>query len=225
MAAEPEYKASAKQRQIRNMQSKGTDTNEDAFQMLNPQYMTEKEKELMRLEQENQINLMELEKHLKLKGLWSEMQPSHVQTKIHDLYRQMEKESYRNEIFVNDQLRIQNSQEEDEERKDMKKELGEKITLIQRKTAEKIMKAAEKKMKQSYERFVLKKTAGILMRKSRAQNYSRLDELEQLILNKNEEIFEKEQRINQLLTKFNLQEKRLNDLLHQIDDYKEQQEK
>lgn len=57
-------------------------------------------------------------------------------------------------------------------------------------------------MKHEYEKFVLKKTAGILMRKSKQQNYQRLDELEALILTKNEEIFDKEQKMNSLLQKF-----------------------
>lgn len=49
---------------------------------------------------------MELEKHLKMKGMWSELHASNAQHKIQELFRQMEKESYRNELFVNDQLKF-----------------------------------------------------------------------------------------------------------------------
>lgn len=43
------------------------------------------------------------------------------------------------------------------------------------------MKFAEKKIKSEYDKFLMKRTAGLLMRKSRASNFNRLDELENLI--------------------------------------------
>lgn len=107
----------------------------------------------------------------------------------------MEREVYKNDIYLSEQLKICNEGRDDEEF-DIRREVKDKITLVQRKTAERIIKAAERKMKAEYDAFIVKKTAGILLKKSKTQNFGRIDELEKLIKDKNEEIIEKEAKIN-----------------------------
>ncbi|CAD8143464.1 unnamed protein product [Paramecium pentaurelia] len=209
-----------KQKVFRKMENKSTSTSDDAMiKLFQGNIQNETEKELLRIQEENEANLIDLRKQLKLKGMWSEITSSHATQKLNDLNRHMERETFKNDLYITDQIKQANEIKDDEEF-DIKKEVKDKILLVQRKTAERIMRAAERKIRLEYDSFVMKKTAGILVKKSKTQNFQRIEELERLIKDKNEQIVEKEAKINQLFQKFEEQEKKFASLLKQIDNYK-----
>ncbi|CAD8078075.1 unnamed protein product [Paramecium primaurelia] len=211
ISAEQEFRSN-KPKFRKNVQSKGTDTGEDA--------MREKERELQRAKEENDMNLREIEKFLKFKGLWSEINASNAPYKLQDLGKTLERELQRNEIFINEQIRIAN-QELDFPPRDMKQEIKDRIVVgVQKSTADRILKYAERKMKEEFEKFQLKKNAGLQMHKRKSQNMQRIDELEHLINTKNEEILEKEQKISALFSKFEDQERKLLNLMIQMEQIK-----
>ncbi|CAD8158924.1 unnamed protein product [Paramecium octaurelia] len=209
-----------KQKIFRKMENKSTSTSDDAMiKLFQGNIQNETEKELLRIQEENEANLIDLRKQLKLKGLWSEITSSHATQKLSDLNRHMERETFKNDLYITEQIKLAN-EIKDEEEFDIKKEVKDKILLVQRKTAERIMRAAERKIRLEQDAFVMKKTAGILVKKSKTQNFQRIEELERLIKDKNDQIVEKEAKINQLFQKFEEQEKKFAGLLKQIDNYK-----
>ncbi|CAD8051036.1 unnamed protein product [Paramecium sonneborni] len=209
-----------KQKVFRKMENKSTSTSDDAMiKLIQGNIQNETEKELQRMQEENEANLADLKKQLKLRGMWSEITSSHATQKLNDLNRHMERESFKNDLYITDQIK-QANEVKDEDEFDIKKEVKDKIILVQKKTAERIMRAAERKIRLEYDQFVMKKTASILVKNSKAQNFQRIEELERLIKDKNEEIIEKEAKINQLFLKFEEQEKKFANLLKQIDNYK-----
>ena len=82
------------------------------------------------------------------------------------------------------------------------------------------MKFAEKKIKSEYDKFLMKRKAVLLMRKSRASNFNRLDELENLIHYKNQEIVDKEAKLSEIMQNFLMQETKLHELLNEFDNYR-----
>ena len=82
------------------------------------------------------------------------------------------------------------------------------------------MKLAERKMKEEFEKMQLKKNAGLQLHKMKSVNIQRIDELEHLINTKNEEILEKEGKISTLYNKFEEQEKKLVNLMVQMEQIK-----
>ncbi|CAD8134412.1 unnamed protein product [Paramecium pentaurelia] len=219
MDAEQTFKMN-KQKIFRKMENKSTSTSDDAMVKLlqgNIQYETEKE--LLRIQEENEANLIDLRKQLKQKGMWSEITNSHAIQKLSDLNRHMERETFKNDLYITDQIKKAN-EIKDEEDFDIKKEVKDKILMVQRKIAERIMRAADRKIRLEYDSFVIKRTQGILVKKNKTQNFQRIEELEKLIKDKNEQIVEKEAKINQLFQKFEEQEKKFASLLKQIDNYK-----
>ncbi|CAK71130.1 unnamed protein product (macronuclear) [Paramecium tetraurelia] len=209
-----------KQKIFRKMENKGTSTSDDAMiKLLQGNIQYETEKELLRIQEENEANLIDLRKQLKLKGLWSEICSSHATQKLNDLNKHMERETFKNDLYITDQIK-QANEIKDEEEFDIRKEVKDKILLVQRKTADRIMRAAERKIRLEYDAFMIKRTAGILVKKSKTQNFQRIEELEKLIKDKNDQIVEKEAKMNQLFQKFEEQEKKFTSLLKQIDTYK-----
>ncbi|CAD8094375.1 unnamed protein product [Paramecium sonneborni] len=219
ITAEQEFRSN-KPKFKKNVQSKGTDTGEDAMRYLNVEYLGEKERELQRAKEENEMNLREVEKFLKLKGLWSEIHASNAPFKLQDLGKTLERELQRNEMFINEQIRIAN-QEPDFPPRDMKQEIKDKVVVgVQKSTADRILKYAERKMREEFEKFQLKKNGGLQMHKRKSQNMQRIDELEHLINTKNEEILEKESKMSALFSKFEEQEKKLVNLMIQMEQIK-----
>ncbi|CAD8157218.1 unnamed protein product [Paramecium octaurelia] len=219
ISAEQEFRSN-KPKFKKNVQSKGTDTGEDAMRYLNAEYLGEKERELQRAKEENEMNLREIEKFLKFKGLWSEIHASNAPFKLQDLGKTLERELQRNEIYINEQIRIANQEPEFPSR-DMKQEIRDKVVVgVQKSTADRILKYAERKMKEELEKFQLKKNSGLQMHKRKSQNMQRIDELEHLINTKNEEILEKESKMSALFSKFEEQEKKLVNLMIQMEQIK-----
>ncbi|CAD8097929.1 unnamed protein product [Paramecium sonneborni] len=219
ISAEQEFRSN-KPKFKKNVQSKGTDTGEDAMRYLNVEYLGEKERELQRAKEENEMNLREIEKFLKIKGLWSEIRASNAPYKLQDLGKTLERELQRNEMFINEQIRIANQEPEFPSR-DMKQEIKDRVVVgVQKQTADRIFKLAERKMKEEFEKFQLKKNAGLQMHKRKSQNMQRIDELENLINTKNEEILEKESKMSALFSKFEEQEKKLVNLMIQMEQIK-----
>ncbi|CAD8085440.1 unnamed protein product [Paramecium primaurelia] len=219
VSAEQEFRSN-KPKFKKNVLSKGTDTGEDAMRYLNIEYLGEKERELQRAKEENEMNLREIEKFLKLKGLWSEIHASNAPYKLQDLGKTLERELQRNEMFINEQIRIAN-QEPDFPSRDMKQEIKDRVVVgVQKSTADRILKYAERKMKEEFEKFQLKKNGGLQMHKRKSQNMQRIDELEHLINTKNEEILEKESKMSALYSKFEDQERKLINLMIQMEQIK-----
>ena len=59
--------------------------------MLSLIFVSEKQSELNQLMHNTELNLLELEKILKLKMLWEKLEPSGVQQKLNDLARRIGK--------------------------------------------------------------------------------------------------------------------------------------
>lgn len=82
----------------------------------------------------------------------------------------MEREAYKNDVYISESIKAANEVVYEEEY-DIRKNVKENIVLVQKKTAERIMKAAERKMRIELDQFALKKSAGLLMKKSKTQNF------------------------------------------------------
>ena len=72
---------------------------------------------------------MDLRKHLRLRNVWQEITSSHATHKLSDLNKHMEREVYKNDIYLSEQLKICNEGRDDEEF-DVRKEVKDKITLV-----------------------------------------------------------------------------------------------
>ncbi|CAD8053856.1 unnamed protein product [Paramecium primaurelia] len=151
----------------------------------------ETEKEILRIQEENEANLI---------------QENNQSQKKCDTWKQ----TFKNDLYITDQLN-RKMRLRMNKRLLQKKKIKDKILLVQRKTAERIMRATERKIRLEYDSFVYKQ---------KRIKLKIFEELEKLLKDKNEYIVEKEAKINQLFQKFEEQEKKFASLLKQIDNYK-----
>jgi hypothetical protein len=65
---------------------------------------------------------------------------------------------------------------------DMEEQLMEQFIIVQKRTARKIIMMCEKKMKQDWDKMLLKRIQPIQIGRKKEKNFSRLEDLESLIL-------------------------------------------